>query len=126
MSFFENEVINLELLTAFGWLSIMLLIGVFCRAKIKLFRHILMPASVIAGTLGFLLINAGVLSSDYSSVYNDMAAHLFTLSFISIGLTSLDEQQGESKAKRILKGSITIGAIWVFLWSITPLMGYLI
>lgn len=117
----------MDLLTAFGWLSIMLLIGVFCRAKIKMFRNILMPASVIAGTLGFILINAGIISSAHSSIYNDMAAHLFTLSFISIGLTSSDTQQdGGSKAKNIVKGSIAIGAVWVLLWSLTPLLGYLI
>lgn len=115
-------------MTAFGWLSIMLLIGVVCRAKIKLFRNILMPASVIAGTLGFILLNVGALQGVDRNIYNDMTAQLFTLSFISIGLTSASKEgeQAGSNMKNMLKGSIAIGAIWVLLWSVTPLLGYFV
>lgn len=117
----------MELMTAFGWLSIMLLIGIVCRAKIKLFRNILMPASVIAGCLGFLLLNMGILQGVDGNIYNDLTAHLFTLSFISIGLTSVSKsEETGSSVKNMLKGSIAIGAVWVLLWSVTPLLGYLV
>ena len=117
----------MELMTAFGWLSIMLLIGIVCRAKIKLFRNILMPASVIAGCLGFLLLNMGILQGVDGNIYNDLTAHLFTLSFISIGLTSVSKsEETGSSVKTMLKGSIAIGAVWVLLWSVTPLLGYLV
>lgn len=45
----------MSFMMAFGWASIMLLIGVFLRAKIPVLKNMLVPASVIAGVLGFFL-----------------------------------------------------------------------
>lgn len=46
-------------LIAFLWLGIMLMLGVFLRAKVRFFQRILFPASIIGGLIGFVLVNAG-------------------------------------------------------------------
>lgn len=56
-----------ELLQSLSLLSVLLLIGVFLRAKIKLFQKLYLPASVIGGFIG-LLISPEILGkfSNYS------------------------------------------------------------
>lgn len=44
---------------AFLWIGIMLMLGVFLRAKVRFFQRILFPASLIGGLIGFVLVNAG-------------------------------------------------------------------
>ena len=117
----------MTLMLSLSWICIMLLLGVFLRAKVKFFRNILMPASVIGGIVGFICINAGVLWNADFSVYNQITTELFILSFIALGLTGIGDSSGESGAslfKTIIKGSIGISCIWCGLWAITPLIGY--
>ena len=42
---------------AFGLASVMLLIGMLLRAKIRYLRNMLVPASVIGGIIGLLFMN---------------------------------------------------------------------
>lgn len=116
----------MSLMIAFGWLGIMLLIGVILRAKVKLFSNILMPACVIGGILGFILLNVGVIWNVDFNIYNQMTTELFTLSFISLGLTGLSSDEDESVGKTVLKGSIGLAAVWSLLWAVTPLIGYIV
>lgn len=44
-----------QLLQALGLLSILLLIGTFLRAKVKLFQELYLPASVIGGFIGLII-----------------------------------------------------------------------
>ena len=44
-----------ELLKSTAFLGVLLLIGLYLRAKISLFRRFLVPASVIGGFLGLIL-----------------------------------------------------------------------
>ena len=44
-----------ELLQSLSLLSVLLLIGVFLRAKVKLFQSLYLPASVIGGFVGLLI-----------------------------------------------------------------------
>ena len=46
-----------ESLILFGLLSALLLIGVALRASLGLFQKLLFPASLIGGTVGFVLFN---------------------------------------------------------------------
>lgn len=113
---------------AFGWAGIMMLIGVICRAKIGFFGNILMPASVIGGIIGFILMNTGVLDVD-PNLFSQIVGVLFTISFISIGLTSSpkeDKSKGSSTAKDIYKGSMGMGLLWNGLYGLTPLLAALV
>ena len=50
---------DFENLILFGLLSLMLLIGTWLRARIKLFQDYLVPASIIGGLIGFALVSTG-------------------------------------------------------------------
>ena len=44
-------------MVTFSWIGIMLLVGVVLRAVIKPLGNILMPASVIGGIVGLIMMN---------------------------------------------------------------------
>lgn len=111
---------------AFGWASIALLLGVLLRAKIPFLRNMLVPASVIAGVIGFIFINvmmkAGVDIGTDTDMYTTVVNNLFTVSFISIALTSTPKSEGNS-VKNTLRGTIGLGTVWSLLYALTPLIG---
>lgn len=111
---------------AFGLASIMLCIGTLLRAKISFLRNMLVPASVIAGVLGFIFMNLiakfGVNIGTDANMYTDIVNHLFTISFISISLTSSDTSE-EGAGKQIFKGALGMGTVWCLLYALTPLVG---
>ena len=115
----------MSFMTAFGWASIMLCMGVFLRAKVSFLRKMLVPASVIAGVLGFGFINLflalGVDVGTDSKMYTEIVNHLFTVSFISISLTSTSEKK-ENTSKDVLKGAVALGFIWCLLYAVTPVL----
>ena len=115
----------MSFMTAFGWASILLCVGVFLRAKVSFLRKMLVPASVIAGVLGLGFVNLssalGVDVGTSSSMYTEMVNHLFTVSFISISLTGTPENK-KSHSKDVLKGAVALGLIWCFLYAVTPIL----
>ena len=84
-----------KLVAYLGWIGIMLLIGMILRAKIPFLKNWLVPSAIIGGLIGFVLINTGVLGLDVA-MFSTIAGQLFTLGFISIGLTEADKEQGKS------------------------------
>lgn len=113
------------LLIYFGWLGAMLLVGMVLRAKIPILRNMLMPSCVLGGVVGFALINTGVLNLDVK-IYSMIAAQLFTLSFISIGLTAPDKEKdttGNQQAKEIVTGSLGLGVVWIIIFIIQTFVG---
>lgn len=120
----------MTVMMTFSWIGIMLLVGIILRAKIPFLANILMPASVIGGLVGFILMNVGVLvplGAD-AAMSNQIVGFFFTLSFISIGLTAIPNEKGKSAgdtAKQVVKGSLGMGLLWGALYCITPIVGYL-
>ena len=117
-------------MVVFAWISVMLLIGMFFRAKVSFLGNILMPASVIGGIIGFFMMNIpGVpeaLGID-PAVFTTLVNVFFTLSFISMGLTSTPKATGQSSAevaKEMTKGSIALAAVWNLLYAVQPLIGF--
>lgn len=116
----------MNVMMAFGWASIMLLVGTLLRAKCGILKRMIVPSAVIAGILGLVFvnvmahfeINAGTDSEMFTSIVNQ----LFTVSFISITLMDSSDKK-ENKTKTILKGALGIGLIWCFLYALTPLIG---
>lgn len=51
-----------ESMLVFGWLAIMLLIGVLLRAKVPFFQKFLFPSCLIGGIIGLLLIHTPVIN----------------------------------------------------------------
>lgn len=114
----------MSFMMAFGLASVMLCVGMLLRAKIPVFRKMLVPASVIGGMLGILLMNAaagmGIELGTDSDMFTRIVNDLFTVSFISISLTSTSGENGS--AKGVLKGALGLGLVWCLLYALTPIV----
>ncbi len=117
----------MDFMTAFGLASIMLCIGMVLRAKIVFFKRLLVPASVIGGMTGMLFINLlqsiSINAGTDTEMYTLIVNNLFTVSFISITLTSTTRKTGDA-AKSVMKGAVAIGLIWCLLYAVTPLAAF--
>ena len=117
----------MSVMLAFGWASIMLLVGVVLRAKIPFLRSMLVPASVVGGILGLILVNilisanVNVAVGADTNMFNELVGQIFTISFISICLTSTPKSK-ENSAKNTVKGAWCLGIIWCLLYALTPII----
>ena len=90
----------------FGFLAILLLVGVILRAKVSFFQRFLFPSCLIGGLLGLILVNTRLVRFAPNTL-ETFAYHLFNISFISVGLTRGRENHGETGHKKeVLKGSL--------------------
>ncbi len=90
----------------FGFLAIMLLVGVLLRASIPFFQRFLFPSCLIGGVLGLILVNTGLVRF-FSEALETFAYHLFNISFISVGLTQdKQEDKGAGRSKEVMRGSL--------------------
>ncbi len=90
---------------AFAFLVCMILVGTVLRANVKFLQTALVPAALIGGIFGFILL---ALDWSYGYTSEDFTAftfHFFTLSFMSLCLTGAEKRQGG--------GSIATGASWL-------------
>ena len=115
----------MDFMMAFGFASIMLCLGMFFRAKISFLRSMLVPASVIGGIIGIIfmnvVLNAGIDIGTDSNMYTTIVNNLFTVSFISISLTSTPKG-GDDAAKGVIKGAVGLGMVWCLLYALTPIV----
>lgn len=124
---------------AFGLASLMICAGIALRAKVKSFQKMLIPVSVIAGMIGFILMNifAKPLDAELhvsSKQFSDIVNLFFIFSFISIGLTDSGKKKdkqmratAEKKKSRlnnsVFMGALGMGLIWCILYALTPVIG---
>lgn len=110
---------------AYGLASIMLCTGMLLRARILFFQKMLVPASVIGGVIGFLLMNilaeTGITVGTNAEMYTAIVNELFTISFISISLTGTSENV-DVTAKTRVKGAVGLGLVWCLLYALTPMV----
>ncbi|MDC1541953.1 sodium:glutamate symporter [Candidatus Pseudothioglobus singularis] len=118
----------MSFIMAFGISSIMLCIGMLLRTRVKFFQNMLVPASVIAGLLGLIVMNSGFHIGTDAGTFTAIVNFLFTLTFISIGLTSSSSpsKPGQSAGKEIAKGSMGMAMVWNTLYALTPVLGAVI
>jgi glutamate:Na+ symporter, ESS family len=114
-----------EPLLLFGFMAIMLLVGMFLRASIKFFQKYLIPSCFIGGTLGLILISTGVIHAS-TSLLETFAYHLFIVSFISLGLTTDVKNNNTAIDKNPVKGSMWMGFIQGFTMSMQAIVGALL
>jgi glutamate:Na+ symporter, ESS family len=110
---------------AFGWLAIMLLVGVVLRAKVGIFQKYLFPAAIIGGLIGFVLKSVGWINISYDT-FTLFAIHFFTINFISIGLTGTEDAvapEGSTVRKAMIKGMVWMACLWAALFSFQALIG---
>lgn len=115
----------MSFMMAFGLASVMLCVGMFLRAKISFFRNMLVPASVIGGIIGIIFMNIvtniGIDVGTDSAMYTTIVNNLFTVSFISISLTSTPKGENNT-AKAVIKGAVGLGLVWCLLYALTPMI----
>lgn len=116
----------MSFMIAFGIASVMLCIGMILRTKVPFLRSMLVPASVLAGLLGMVVMNTGIVTQTDTGIFTQMVNYLFTIIFISIGLTSTRPGKNKSASKNIAKGSLGLGFIWNILYALTPAVGAII
>jgi ESS family glutamate:Na+ symporter len=106
-----NTPFDMSYLLAFGFIGLCIYIGVFLRAKIKLFQTFLVPACMIGGIIGMIIINLGIVPLKIE-LFQAIAYHFFIISFISIGLTGRQKQTAEKgEGKKIVRGALWMGLI---------------
>lgn len=105
---------DLSVLIAFGFLCLLLLVGVILRAKVKFFQEYLIPACLIGGILGFIVMNTTGFPHVTTEYYSAFAYHFFTLSFVCIGLRGMSkvDKSKTSAAKEVVRGSIWQGQMF--------------
>lgn len=102
---------SFESMLVFGWLAVMLLIGVLLRARISFFQRYLFPGCLIGGIIGLILVNFRVIQVDVSAL-ELFAYHFFNISFISVGLTrSNDRSTPSTRSKAFIKGSVWMALV---------------
>lgn len=116
----------IRLMIAFGIASVMICLGVILRAKVPFLSKMMVPASVLAGVIGLVVMNTGLIKAVDSDIYVDIVNYLFTMTFISIGLTSNNQKGSGSVGKEIARGSIGLGFVWNILYAATPAIGALV
>ena len=121
-------------LIAFGWISLLLLVGSWLRAKVSFFQKYLVPSSLIAGFLGFILVSLGWVgipdpANGWTAIPNQtfslISFHLFSFGFVAIGLVSGGGADGGNK-EEVFKGSLWMALLWTAAACIQALAGWLI
>ena len=74
---------DMSLLIAFGFLSLLLLLGVLLRAKIKFLQNFMVPACLTGGVIGFFILNTTGFPQVQPELYPALAYHFFTISSVS-------------------------------------------
>ena len=92
-------------------IGLMLMIGVVLRAKIKILQSFLIPAAIIGGAIGFILVNTGLLPFE-SKQFVNFSLHAFIISFMSLCLTNKPDDAPDTGAKEYLRGGLWMSFIW--------------
>ena len=106
-----------------GVIGAMLLLGVLLRAKVKFFQSYLVPAAILGGVVGFILVNSGVtgLTTDQ---FLPFTMHAFSISFMSLCLINPDSKSNyRSSGKEYLRGGMWMTLIWTASFALQAIVG---
>ena len=107
---------------AFAFMAVMLLLGTILRARIPFLRNALVPASLIGGVIGFVLISAGLSLGFEANTFAPFTFHFFTLSFMSLCLTG--SEIGADQSNPIYRGGMWLTLIWTMSLVLQALIGF--
>ena len=105
---------------AFAFMCSMILVGTVLRARVPWFQFSLIPASLLGGLIGFLLISSGYALGYTSQDFVPFAFHFFTLSFMSLVLTG---KEPSADNKSIQPGGIWLAIGWTMSLVLQALVG---
>ena len=106
---------------SFAFLAALLVFGTIIRANLRFFQTNLVPASLIGGTLGFGLIALDWAMGFKAADFTAFAFHFFTLSFMSLVLTS--RAQPIAGQQPVALGGLWLSLIWVICLVLQALVG---
>jgi len=115
----------MNLMIAFGLVSLMIVGAMVIRSKIHFLQRMLVPASIIGGLLGLITMNLGLNRFVDQSIYETMVQFLFMLSFIAIGLSSTSKDE-EHNTPHIAKGALSMAFMWNMFYAGVAVIGALI
>jgi len=98
---------------AFAFMTSLVLVSVGIRARFKWIQSALIPASLIAGLLGFTLINLDLSFGFVSSDFTVFAFHFFTLSFMSLVLVGKEKTSAATADHSVTAGGSWLSIVWV-------------
>ena len=105
---------------AFAFMVTMILTGTVLRARISFLQHSLIPASLLGGLIGFVLISSGFSLGFASEDFVAFAFHFFTLSFMSLVLTGGEKS---AQATSIKPGGFWLSIGWVMSLVLQAMVG---
>ena len=118
-----QSMFNFEPLLVFGFLSIMLLIGIVLRSKISFLQKFLFPSCLVGGFVAMFLTNLRVVDFEFST-FETFAYHFFNISFISVGFTRDDNNgAGANRRKGFLKGPLWMALVQGTVFPIQAIIG---
>lgn len=109
----------------FGFLSIMLLVGIVARAKVSVLQRFLLPSCLAGGVLGMILVNTGVVGIKFDDL-ETFAYHFFNISFISVGLTGSEKSEREDSGGGLLRGAAWMALVQGVSFPLQAIMGGLV
>ena len=74
-------------MTAVAWIGVMFLAAVVIRAKVKPIGNMLVPACLIGGIIGCILMNTVGLPGTTAAEYSTISGQMYPFMFINLGLT---------------------------------------
>lgn len=105
---------------AFAFLVSMILLGTVLRARLRMIQTALVPASLLGGLIGFVLVSLDLSFGFKSEDFVAFAFHFFTLSFMSLVLTGSDQKAG---SKSIQPGGLWLSVGWTMSLVLQALVG---
>ncbi len=120
-------------MNALAWTGLFIVVGVVLRATVPFLRKNLVPASVIGGVIGLIVMQTGLISNATAGDFSSIAGTLWSFSFANMGLTLASAKKSKSVGKRSLKermadsqfsGICGMGFFWVLPYALTGLLGY--
>ncbi len=126
---------------AIAWIGVMFIIAVIIRAKVPFIGRLLIPASLIAGIVGFIFMNTTGLGSTTAGTYSNIAGQLYTFMFINLGITlasknEVSDKKDSGKKIKSLKdlrskmsnspfsGIFGMGSYWALAYAFQALIGF--
>ncbi|MFO7952525.1 MAG: sodium/glutamate symporter [Bacillota bacterium] len=113
-----------EPVLVFGFMAIMLLLGMLLRASIKFFQTFLIPSCFIGGIIGLVLVSTGLVNVS-TDLLETFAYHLFIISFISLGLTANVNKGDQFSAISPVRGSLWMGFVSGVVMAMQAIIGAL-
>ena len=105
---------------AFAFILALMFVGSLLRRHLQLLQRNLVPASLIGGVIGFFLVSSELDLGYQSTDFMPIAFHAFTLSFMSLVLTSRNDGDG---SKKLAMGGLWMSVIWVISLTLQAIVG---